>query len=106
MDVYYVAIEGLDPETYIKNFSHRFTSCHIRDILKERLSADGEEESTCDPGKGILNYKQILSVGLQHGMGYFYAEPGRSYYKETSLQSAKINIDYLKPLRFLEKKKR
>lgn len=100
MDFYYTVTEGQDPEAYIKKYSHRFRLCHMRDVLKHRLPKNSEEESACDLGQGIINYPHLLTTGLDNGMKYFFVEQSR-YYHETPLQSAKINIDYLKKLRLV-----
>lgn len=97
MDFYYTVTEGQDPESYIKRFSHRFKLCHMRDVLKNRLPKDSEEESACDLGQGIINYPHLLTTGLDNGMQYFFVEQSR-FFHETPLQSAKVNIDYLKKL--------
>jgi len=97
MDFYYTVTEGQDPESYIKRFSHRFKLCHMRDVLKNRLPKGSEEESACDLGQGIINYPHLLTTGLDNGMQYFFVEQSR-FVHETPLQSAKINIDYLKKL--------
>src|ERR1700744_2906490 len=97
MDFYYTVTEGQDPEAYIKKYSHRFKLCHMRDVLKVRLPKGSGEESAWDLGQGIINYPHLLSTGLDNGMKYFFVEQSR-YFHETPLQSAKINIDYLKKL--------
>jgi len=98
MDFYYTVTEGQDPESYIKKNSPRFKLCHMRDVLKERLPAGSEDESACDLGQGIINYPHLLSTCLDNGMEYFFVEQSR-FFNETPLQSAKINIDYLKQLK-------
>jgi sugar phosphate isomerase/epimerase len=98
MDYYYTVTEGQDPEAYIKKYSPRFRLCHMRDVLKERLPKGSEEESACDLGQGIINYPHLLSTALDNGMEYFFVEQSR-FYHETPLQSAKVNMEYLKKLR-------
>jgi len=98
MDFYYTVTEGQDPEAYIKKYKNRFTLCHMRDVLKERLPVGSEDESACDLGKGIINYPHLLSTGLDNGMKYFFVEQSR-FYQETPLQSAKFNADYLKTIK-------
>jgi sugar phosphate isomerase/epimerase len=100
MDFYYTVTEGQKPEEYIKKYSHRFKLCHMRDVLKERLPKGSEEESACDLGQGIINYPHLLSTGLDNGMKYFFIEQSR-FYHETPLQSAEVNIDYLKKLQLV-----
>lgn len=98
MDYYYTVTEGQNPEEYLKKYSHRFKLCHMRDVLKERLPAGSPEESACDLGKGIIDYPRLLSVALDNGMQYFFVEQSR-FYHETPLQSAKVNMDYLRALK-------
>ena len=98
MDIYYTVTEGLDPEYYIKKYKPRFRLCHMRDVLKVRLPVGSTEESACDLGDGIINYKQLLSTALDNGMQYFFVEQSRLYH-ETALQSAGLNADYLEHLR-------
>lgn len=97
MDYYYTVTESQNPEEYIKQHPHRFKLCHMRDVLKQRLPKGSEEESACDLGTGIINYPHLLSTALNDGMKYFFVEQSR-FYHETPLQSAKVNIDYLKRL--------
>ena len=98
MDYYYTVTEGQDPEAYIKKNRPRFRLCHMRDVLKQRLPAGSEDESACDLGTGIINYPHLLSTALDNGMKYFFVEQSR-FYKETPLQSAKINAAYLQHLK-------
>jgi sugar phosphate isomerase/epimerase len=97
MDFYYAVTEGRDPEFYIKKYSPRFRLCHMRDVLKVHLPAGSEEESACDLGNGTINYPQLLSLALNHGMQYFFVEQSR-FFRETPLQSAEINAVYVKNL--------
>jgi sugar phosphate isomerase/epimerase len=98
MDFYYTVTEGQNPEAYIKRNSPRFKLCHIRDVMKERLPVGSQDESACDLGQGIINYPELLSVCLANGIEYFFVEQSR-FYKETPLQSAKVNFDYLKQIK-------
>jgi sugar phosphate isomerase/epimerase len=98
MDYYYTVTEGQDPQEYLKKYSHRFKLCHMRDVLKKRLPKDSEEESACDLGEGIINYPHLLATALDNGMKYFFVEQSR-FHNETPLQSAKVNINYLKALK-------
>ncbi|HEY2349206.1 MAG TPA: sugar phosphate isomerase/epimerase, partial [Puia sp.] len=98
MDIYYTVTEGLDPEHYIKKYKPRFRLCHMRDVMKVRLPAGTKEESACDLGDGIINYKHLLSTALSNGMKYFFVEQSRLYH-ETALESAAVNEKYLKNLR-------
>jgi len=98
MDIYYTVTEGLDPEYYIKKYKPRFRLCHMRDVMKVRLPAGSNEESACDLGDGIIDYRKLLSTALSNGMKYFFVEQSRLYH-ETALQSAAVNEKYLRNLR-------
>jgi sugar phosphate isomerase/epimerase len=98
MDFYYTVTGGYDPEAYLKKYKGRFTLCHMRDVLKQRLPAASKEESACDLGQGIINYPHLLKVAQDNGMKYFFVEQSR-YYQETEMQSAQVNAAYMKHLR-------
>ncbi|MES2268830.1 MAG: sugar phosphate isomerase/epimerase [Bacteroidota bacterium] len=98
MDVYYAVTEGADPYAYMRNHKGRFKLAHLRDVLKKRLPANSKEESACDMGEGIINFKKFITTGQDTGMKYFFVEQSR-FYHETPLQSAKKNAAYLKALK-------
>ncbi|TWR23834.1 sugar phosphate isomerase/epimerase [Mucilaginibacter pallidiroseus] len=98
LDVYYAVTEGADPYAYMKKYKGRFTSMHMRDVLKKRLPAGSKEESACDLGEGVVNYSKLLAEAKATGMKHFFVEQSR-YYHETPLQSAKKNAAYLKSMR-------
>ena len=97
MDFYYTVTEGKDPEAYLKKYKDRFRLCHLRDVLKDRLPAGSQEESACDLGQGLINYPKLIATSLENGVKYFFVEQSR-YYKETPMQSAKVNAEYLRTM--------
>ncbi|MBB5397941.1 sugar phosphate isomerase/epimerase [Mucilaginibacter sp. AK015] len=97
MDVYYTVTEGADPYAYITKHKGRFKLAHMRDVLKQRLPAGSQEESACDLGEGIIDFKKFIKVGQDNGMQYFFVEQSR-FFHETPLQSAQKNAAYLKRL--------
>lgn len=100
MDVYYTVTEGADPYAYLTKYKGRFTSMHLRDVLKKRLPAGSKEESACDMGDGVINFPKLISAAMANGAKYFFAEQSR-FYHETPLQSAKKNAAYLKAMRLV-----
>lgn len=98
MDVYYTVTEGADPYAYMRNHKGRFKLAHMRDVLKKRLPADSKDESACDLGGGIINFKKFITTGEDNGMKYFFVEQSR-FYHETPLQSARKNAMYLKGMK-------
>ncbi|QHS55718.1 sugar phosphate isomerase/epimerase [Mucilaginibacter sp. 14171R-50] len=97
MDVYYTVTEGADPYAYITKHKGRFKLAHMRDVLKQRLPAGSQEESACDLGEGIIDFKKFIRTGQDNGMQYFFVEQSR-FFQETPLQSAEKNAAYLKRL--------
>ncbi|MGY4535711.1 sugar phosphate isomerase/epimerase [Mucilaginibacter sp. UYNi724] len=95
MDVYYTVTEGADPYAYMRNHKGRFKLAHLRDVLKKRLPAGSKEESACDMGEGIINFKKFIATGQDTGMRYFFVEQSR-FHHETPLQSARKNAGFLK----------
>ena len=97
MDVYYTVTQGADPYAYLTKHKGRFKMAHIRDVLKQRLPADSKEESACDMGEGIIDFRRFIRTGQDNGMRYFFVEQSR-FYHETPLQSARRNAVYLRKL--------
>lgn len=95
MDVYYAVTEGADPYAYMRQHKGRFKLAHLRDVLKQRLPAGSQEESACDMGEGIIDFKKFFATGLDTGMQYFFVEQSR-FFHETPLQSARKNVGFLK----------
>lgn len=100
MDVYYTVTEGADPYAYITKHKGRFKLAHMRDVLKKRLPAGSKEESACDMGEGIIDFKKFIRTGQDNGMRYFFVEQSR-FFHETPLQSAQKNAAYLKRLKLV-----
>ncbi|RYU90384.1 sugar phosphate isomerase/epimerase [Mucilaginibacter terrigena] len=98
MDIYYAVTEGADPYAYITKHKGRFKLAHMRDVLKKRLPAGSKEESACDLGEGVIDFKKFIRVGQDNGMRYFFVEQSR-FHNETPLQSAAKNAGYLRRLK-------
>ncbi|MFD0765475.1 sugar phosphate isomerase/epimerase family protein [Mucilaginibacter lutimaris] len=98
MDVYYTVTEGADPYAYMRKHKGRFKLAHLRDVLTKRLPANSKDESACDMGEGIINFRKLITTGQDTGMKYFFVEQSR-FFHETPLQSAKKNAAYLKALK-------
>ena len=98
MDVYYTVTEGADPYAYITKHKGRFKMAHMRDVLKHRLPAESKEESACDMGEGIIDFRKFIRTGQDNGMRYFFVEQSR-FFHETPLHSANKNAAYLRKLK-------
>jgi len=95
IDFYYVVTQHKDPFAYLTKYSGRYKLCHMRDVLKVPLPTGSDEESACDLGQGIIDYPKLIATSLYNGVQYFFVEQSR-FYRESPLQSAQVNANYLK----------
>jgi sugar phosphate isomerase/epimerase len=68
MDVFWVRKGGADPLEYFKKYPGRFQELHIKD-----MDATPDQNMT-DVGKGIINWKEILSHRAQAGTKHIFVE--------------------------------
>ncbi len=97
MDIYWVVTGGADPIEFLTKYPNRFRLCHVKDRLK--TAAADEREASCDLGTGSIDFSKILKVAHDNGMQYYIVEQER-YDNSTPLESAKVDAEYLKNLRF------
>jgi len=93
MDIYWVVTAGQDPVEWMKKYPNRWTSCHVKDRMK---NADPDErEASCDLGTGSIDYPTILAESQSLGMKYFILEQER-YDNSTPMESTQAGAAYLK----------
>ena len=97
MDIYWVVTGGQDPIAWLKKYPNRFRLCHIKDRKKNIPIT--EREASVDVGTGSIDFSRILRVAKNNGMEYYIVEQEK-YGTSTSLESAKVDAQYLKRLRF------
>jgi len=90
MDIYWVVAAGVDPQVYFKKYPNRFRLCHVKDLGK---TATGIE--SVHLGKGTIDFHSILKTGKENGLEYYIVEQ-ESFTNTTTLESAKVDADYLK----------
>jgi len=96
MDIYWVVTGGKDPKEYLRDYSGRFRLCHVKDRLAVPLP--GNANSSCDLGKGIIDFPSVLRVAADHGMKYYVVE--QEYFPgSTPLLSAAADAVYMKKFR-------
>ncbi len=97
MDIYWVVTGGADPIAYLEKYPNRWRLCHVKDRLKEAPAA--EQDASTDLGTGSIDYPKILGVAEKMGMEYYIVEQER-YDNSTPLESAKVDAEYMKTLKF------
>jgi len=91
LDLGWVVVTGKDPLAYFKNFPDRFPLWHLKDM-------DLKKKSSTEFGKGGLPVVEILKHSKQSGMKYLFVE--QEEYASSPLESMKLNMEYLKKLRY------
>jgi len=93
MDIYWVITPGADPLAWINKYPNRFTSCHVKDRMKQ---ADSDDAS-CDLGTGQIDLKKILKTASQKGMKYYVVEQ-ENYPDSTPLKSVEVDAAWMNKL--------
>jgi len=86
LDLFWIIIAGFDPVAYFKKYPGRFPAVHVKDMKKEMVLEDPantfENEAAAkkafgnleDVGKGVINFKRILSHHKQAGIKHYFIE--------------------------------
>lgn len=93
MDIYWVVTPGADPLSWLKKYPNRFTSCHVKDRMKQATSDD----ASCDLGTGAINLKLVLQTAKENGMKYYIVEQ-ENYPNSTPLKSVEVDAGWMKNL--------
>ena len=105
MDLYWTTAGGADPVAYLKRFSGRYSSVHIKDMAKRvRFAGDGGDSAQwielfpyiSDAGTGVLDLPGILSAAHRSGVRHFFIERDQSPAPEETLRTS---YRYLSALR-------
>lgn len=93
MDIYWVVTPGADPLAWLSKYPNRWTTCHVKDRLKQATSDD----ASCDLGTGGIDLKTILKSASQKSMKYFVVEQ-ENYPDSTALKSVEVDAGWMKKL--------
>lgn len=89
LDVYWITKAGQDAMDFIQKYPGRFSSYHIKD-------AD-EDLNQTTVGKGIIDYKTLLSKNDEFGITHLFVEDER---EDHPIENIKAAHDYLQELSF------
>lgn len=95
MDMYWTVAAGVEPIAYMDKHPGRFKLVHVKDMTK---LSNGEHES-CVIGKGVIDYKNLLSKVAKRGIQHMIVEQ-ESYTGTNELDAAKDDAAYLKTLKW------
>ena len=89
LDVYWVAMAGLDPVEFINNHKDQISVIHLKDM-------DASDKSFAPVGTGTLNMAAIIRAGVDAGVECFVVE--QDICKTDSLGCLKTSIDNIRVL--------
>ncbi len=115
IDTCWVNVAGEDPASYIRKYKGRAPVVHLKDFvmpgkkpqqLYELIgvspSKDEEEAEKFEfrpNGYGVQNFPMILEVAEEAGAGWVIVEQDSPSMGKTSLECAKMSVDYLNTLK-------
>lgn len=89
MDIYWVVRSGQDPVKLFAKYPGRYALCHLKDMDKANHNLNTEV------GKGIIDFKTILSHRKEAGLKHFIVEQ-ENYIQIDPFVSIKESCDYCK----------
>lgn len=90
LDVHFIALKGLNPVDFIKKYSLRGDTIHMKD-----LKSHGDTKSTII-GKGIVDFKGIAEAAGKQNTEWYIIE--QEDYEDDEIKSLKEGCSYLKIL--------
>jgi sugar phosphate isomerase/epimerase len=95
LDCGWVAAGGKNPADYFKANPGRIPLMHAKDFLRgEHTDYPGAEL-----GRGKLDYKPIMAAADTSGLKHCFVEQEGPYARMSPLDAARVDYDYLRPLR-------
>lgn len=111
LDTCWVRVAGEDPAAYIRKYSGRAPVVHLKDFVGQKtenmyalIGTDTDKEEKTQAfdfrpvGSGVQDFPAILAAAAEAGAEWVVVEQDRPDGEHTSLDCAKISIDYLKAL--------
>ncbi|MET0504834.1 MAG: sugar phosphate isomerase/epimerase [Luteibacter sp.] len=95
LDCGWVHAGGKDPVAYFKANPGRIALMHAKDFLPGHAG----DYPGAELGRGTLDYKPIMAAADASGLKHCFVEQEGPYARMTSLDAARVDYDYLRPLR-------
>jgi sugar phosphate isomerase/epimerase len=96
LDCGWVHVGGKDPVAIFKANPGRIPLMHAKDFLPTHATG---EHPGAELGRGTLDYKPILAAANQAGLKHCFVEQEGPYARMSQLDAARVDYDYLRPLR-------
>lgn len=95
MDCGWVHVGGKDPADYFKANPGRIPLMHAKDFLP----GGSKDYPGAELGRGTIDYKPIMAAADASGLKHCFVEQEGPYARMSQLDAAKVDYDYLRPLR-------
>lgn len=112
LDTCWVKVAGEDPVAYLKKYTGRIPTVHLKDFagskaenMYELIGLDGNKKQIAEEkfefrplGKGRQDFPAILRAALESGADWFIVEQDRPSMGYTALECAAISAKYLQEI--------
>lgn len=95
LDCGWVHAGGKNPVDYFKANPGRIPLMHAKDFLP----GGSKDYPGAELGRGTLDYKPIMAAADAAGLKHCFVEQEGPYARMSSLDAARVDFDYLRPLR-------
>lgn len=95
LDCGWVHAGGKDPAEYFKANPGRIPLMHAKDFLP----GNSKDYPGAELGRGTLDYKPIMAAADASGLKHCFVEQEGPFARMSSLDAARVDYDYLRPLR-------
>jgi sugar phosphate isomerase/epimerase len=95
LDCGWVHAGGKNPADYFKANPGRIPLMHAKDFLP----GNAKDYPGAELGRGTLDYKPIMAAADASGLKHCFVEQEGPFARMSSLDAARVDFDYLRPLR-------
>lgn len=100
LDVGWVAAAGANPVSVLEKYGHRIVSCHLKDFNPDRTLAEGQNDRgtmsrMVSPGKGLVDFPEVLAQMNHHEMEWGFVEVDEPLDGLESLEQALSYLRFL-----------
>jgi sugar phosphate isomerase/epimerase len=95
LDCGWVSAGGKNPADVFKANPGRIPLMHAKDFLR----GDQKDYPGAELGRGKLDYKPIMAAADSSGLKHCFVEQEGPFARMSSLDAARVDFDYLRPLR-------
>lgn len=104
MDLFWTIAGRADPIQYLKKYSGRYRSMHVKDMKEiKHFSGDGGDTSQwialfpnmTSAGEGVVDLKAIIAAALKNGVEHFFVEQDMVQNPEVALKKSFKNLSAL-----------